>query len=316
MKIAVTGNYGSTNAGDDFYLYLLRKRYPQHEFLFYHFVRDEKLDFGIFGGGGILSPTQTKRIKFIEKKIHSKGIPFCALSIGSVGTRKKMDPLPNYDLLKHAKFINVRDRYAFDRLSTISDKVHLLPDIVWSYKPPIKKTVKKKFIVGVMLRDCGVFDKKEMIKETISTLRKFNKIIPIKLLFFNVYGEKLEKRTCHKEVGKHFKDVEYIPHHNTLNMINHLKNYNRCDFVFTMAYHGIILSTLYGIPCSGWIYETKIMGLIENLGFEMAENLGESQIIVDMFKKSFSLDYFNQEQVDKYVTGAEKHFKLLDKYLK
>lgn len=319
MKIAVAGNYGSTNAGDDLYLYLLRKRYPEHEFIFYHFVRDEKIDFAIFGGGGILSPTRLKRLHFMDKRIHARGIPFCTMSIGSVGTRKKIPCLPNYESLKNSVFITVRDRFAHEELSKISDKVHLLPDIAWSYKPPVKKVINEKFTIGVMLRDCGCFNKANMIKRTIKILRSFGLTIPIKLLFFNVYGEKLEARTCHKEIGNRFKDVEYVPHHNTLNMPSHLENYNRCDFVFVMAYHGIIMSILYGVPCSGWIYETKIMELIEKLGFNMAENLGEASIIEEMFQRSITEPvhggYYNNDEVAKLIAGSQKHYQLLDKYL-
>lgn len=305
MNITVVGNYNSNNAGDDFYLHLLREKYPQHNISPYK--KGDTPEFIIFGGGGLLNPDSNKRIEWIR----SKGIPFCALSIGSVGAVRKTNFTGIYSYLSNAEFVTCRDNYAFEHLSKINKATELLPDLVWNYQPRVKKVKEEKLTIGIMLRHSTKFNDSDLVYNFHNVINEALRDTDYKLLFFNTYGEKLKDRTLHNQLSRGH-NAEMIPHHKTKDMISHLSNFNRCDKAIVMPYHGFVFSEIYGVPSIGWAYETKVQELCEReLIQEYAYDFEDNYKIVDFLKSETP----KESKATQLREKAKGHFEKLDKYL-
>ena len=136
--VCLVGNYKSNNAGDDFYKYLLTERYKEVEFYHSSEIDILKSDCVIFGGGGLLNPDNTGRINFLEKS-DSIGLPIIGISLGSVGSLKKVDPTESHSILSKFKFITVRDDYSYRTIKKINKNTTNTGDLVWCYEPIISK---------------------------------------------------------------------------------------------------------------------------------------------------------------------------------
>jgi polysaccharide pyruvyl transferase WcaK-like protein len=323
-KIAVLiGNYKSNNAGDDFYKYLLSERYK--DIKFYHSSDCDilKSDFVIFGGGGLLNPDNTGRINILEKA-DAIGLPIIGISLGSVGSTKKVDPTQSHQIISKFKFVTVRDEYSYKTLRKINKNTTNTGDLVWCYNPSIIKKRNEFFNIGIMLRHCTKFKDTDLINKTILYLRKCESYLlsinrKMNLIFFNTYGEKLSSRTLEKEIIRHFNNFEHVVHHKTDDMIEHLDNYNRCDFVFAMPYHGVLLSILYDVPCTGFIYESKLEDLDKLFQLNMSWDLSEIGLekMFETFKDSIDNEsFYDKKVIEELKNSSFKTFKKIDKFLK
>ncbi len=208
--------------------------------------------------------------------------PTCGLSIGSVGTERKMPFLQVYaSILKRCRFVSVRDLYAYTELRSVNNKTFLLPDLVWNYKPFLdKKKDDSPFTVGVMLRDCGKFKDADLVAAAQKLLLHLEAEKNARFIFFNTYGERLANRTLVEPVSSVLKDVAKIPPHKTIDMIEHLDNFRSIDLLVGMPYHGFVLSCLYGVPAIGWAYESKIIELTNALRLNVIYNVNETEALI------------------------------------
>lgn len=292
MRIAVIGNYLSTNLGDDMYIEILRRRYPQHQIFPQHQLRsDTRPHLLIYGGGGVLSKKEGRWDLLHEwrKKYHC---PYCVVSVGSrVGEELSFDEPPFPDAL----FVSVRDEASFE---AIPGSI-LIPDLAWAFEPPKAKTKYKNHGTGIMLRHSPRYDSfhlVERVREELATLDDH-------YIFFSTYGERLGDRTLAHATRAGFPSTFTL--YTGSNPVEYLEYYRSCRRVLAMPLHGIIFAAIYGVPWATWSYSTKTDWMIRDLNAEVPTSLDDD----------LTWNETPRELVKTLREEAQQHFSLLDPHL-
>lgn len=290
MLVVVIGNYLSQNLGDDMYLFLLRDRYGDHEFVPHSLLGDRRPDFIIFGGGGILR-VDDPRIRLLHKWRREFKVPYGVLSIGSTEPDTlafEKNPFPG------AKFITVRDRVAHEALR----RSKLLPDLAWTFEP--EETEQEDKEMGIMLRHSRTFNSFALVERARAEMASWD---VSRYRFFSTYGERLGDKTLANVTRAGFRST-YVRYRG-VKPDEYLENYRKVERVVTMPLHGIIFAAIYGVPWASWAYSHKTEWLAEELDAEISMDL-ESVIT---FNKT------DPAIVVRLRREANRHFKILDRHL-
>lgn len=293
MRIVVIGNYQSTNIGDDMYVEILSRQYPDHQIIPQHRLReDTRPNFLIYGGGGVLREAEGRR-DLLHAWRKKYDCPYCVLSVGSsVGGALVFDENPFPD----AEFITVRDEVS---LKALPGSI-LVPDLAWTFKPPEKKSEIINHGTGIMLRHSNRFNSfhlVERVREELATLDDH-------YLFFSTYGQRLGDRTLSHTTRAGFPSTFDL--YNGSNPAEYLEHYRSCRRVLVMPLHGIIFAAIYGVPWAAWSYSPKVDWLIQDL----------NAIVPASLKDNLTWNETPRELVTAFHEEAQRHFSLLDPYLK
>ncbi len=289
MLVAVIGNYLSNNLGDDMYLFLLRKRYPQHEFVPHSLLGDRRPGFIIFGGGGILRG-EDPRVELLHKWRKKFKVPYGVLSIGSAEPgelRFYRYPFPG------AKFVTVRDRLAHETLR----HAKLIPDLAWTFKPESIKKLGKE--VGIMLRHSKTFNSFDLVERARAEMATWDESW---YRFFSTYGERLGDKTLANVTRAGFPS-KYVKY-NGVKPDVYLENYRYVKRVVAMPLHGIIFAAIYGVPWATWAYSHKVRWLCRDLSAHYSNDLTGHLV-------------FNRTPLETVVRlrrEANRHYKILDRH--
>lgn len=289
MLIVVIGNYLSNNLGDDMYLFLLRKRYPKHEFVAHSLLADRRPSFIIYGGGGILRNDCGRR-QLLSEWIKKFKAPYCVLSVGTA----EIETIEFDDeSFPEAEFITVRDRASADAISS----AEYLPDLAWAFKPKSIEHLGEGLEMGIMLRHSIAFNSFTLVERARAEMATWDESW---YRFFSTYGERLGDKTLAYVTGAGFPS-KYIPY-SGVKPDEYLENYRYVKRVVAMPLHGIIFAAIYGVPWAGWSYSSKVTWQVE----EMEGTIG---LLLD---SDLVWNETRPDVVARLRDGAMRHFELLD----
>lgn len=134
MKILVYGWYHQYNIGDNLFITVFKKFFPNDDFIFQDNIKLQDLqnvDAIFFGGGSFLleKPNITN-----EALVKIKKIPIFYLGIG---VEDAIHPI-HIELINHAKIVATRSINQLDRLKILNSNSIWIPDLVYALQSQVK----------------------------------------------------------------------------------------------------------------------------------------------------------------------------------
>lgn len=316
--------YTQTNLGDDLFVELMLKKYPEIDFEI--FIPDftntrafnkyenikifEKNDRNL----SLVNPTNYDAIAFVSgsifmenvgagfklmkeyenfiKQCNKKQVPFYYISsnFGPYTTEKFLQSAR--ETFKNCNGVCFRDKYSYNLFKDINT-VSYAPDLIFLY--PIYKNVVKDNTVGITVIDLSIRkDLKEyevkyyyILKNNILNYIENGKEVYL-FSFCNLEGDKKAiyelLKIIPKEKQKYIHIIEYDG-----DTEKFLKIYSSMEYMICTRFHATVLSTLLLQKSYHLTYSNKTINIIEdlklNFNHESIKNLEDNYLITfDMFK--------------------------------
>ena len=292
--------YARRNLGDDLFIEMLLKRYPQvsfyinaenpeHATLFKKFpnitVINEKernltkqnadeydgyiyVGGSIFMEGGVVYNITDEFLDFL-KECKQKNIPFCYVSsnFGPAYTQAYIDLAKK--VYENCTDICFRDKYSYNMFSEIPT-VRYAPDLAFTYE--LEKNVeKKKNTVGISIIDLSI--RKQLINQEENyynmLIRNIGDYIKNKkeVYLFSFCKHEGDENSIQKLIQKMPK--EYI---NSIHCVNYegdldkfFEVYASMEYMICARFHAMILSSVFEQKCRIISYSDKIDNVIKDL---------------------------------------------------
>ncbi len=346
MKVFLKA-YINKNLGDDIFIDMLSRRYPNTTFLIdskAQYFNNKNLEFynkNIFKKviGKILYYISFKKVNY-ETLMSLK----CNLSIligGSMFIEKNSPPLPklkkplyiigsNFGPYKSAKYLKrqkklfsqasdvcFRDKKSYELFNELSN-VRYSTDIVFSYtNPNIKIKSNKEVIFSII--DCDFKEKelgknyREKYENTILNLINFFHQKKYEITLMSFCKAQGDENAIERIIKRCKFDVNhYYYDGNIEEAINIIAS---SSIVVGTRFHANILGLLYGKSILPIAYSDKTINILNDLNYK-----GKILDIrtLDKFNVSLLTDYDLEYKIDisKQVKLAEKHFQNIDEILK
>ncbi len=291
--------YAKANLGDDLFIYMLLKEYPniqfyiniendEHARLFKNFsniiVLKEKektltkqnakdydgyiyIGGSIFMEGGVVYNISEQFLEFM-KECKKNNIPFHYISsnFGPYYTQQYLDLAK--EVYKNCSSICFRDKYSANLFNNI-EQVHYAPDFAFLYAP--KSIVKEPNTVGISIIDLSIRKNLanyeeiyyEMLKNNINDYITQGKSITL-FSFCKYEGDERAIENFLKklpnEMSKKIKVVKYDG-----NIDYFLAEYSKMEYMICARFHAMILSTVMNQKCKIMSYSNKIDNVIDDL---------------------------------------------------
>lgn len=308
-KVVVSGYYGFDNFGDDAILFVLcqklknigaeisvlsanpektSKEFGVNSIKNFDIKKVVKKiidsDMLISGGGSLLQDvTSFKSLLYYSFIIFTaillkKDVIIFAQGIGPLN--KKFSQILVRFLLKHARFVSVRDERSLSLMKQWSIDAKLVYDPVFSLKIP---SVPKNFALGIQLRDFITMNDAFLDSLAENVLKYFpNRKIEL-FIFQKKLDEQVSKRFMEFLKSKNPNvDVELIYYTNKDKIF---KRIAQLDYMIAMRFHAVIASLMAGIKTSAINYDIKV----EKLAQEASIPLISMKSHRNDYKKIFTL---------------------------
>lgn len=308
-KVVVSGYYGFDNFGDDAILFVLcqklknigaeisvlsanpektSKEFGVESIKNFDIKKVVKCikdsDMLISGGGSLLQDvTSVKSLLYYSFIIFTslllkKDVIIFAQGIGPLN--KKFSQILVRFLLKHARFVSVRDERSLSLMKQWSIDAKLVYDPVFSLKIP---SVRKNFALGIQLRDFITMNDAFLDSLAENVLKYFpNRKIEL-FIFQKKLDEQVSKRFMEFLKSKNPNvDVELIYYTNKDKIF---KRIAQLDYMIAMRFHAVIASLMAGIKTSAINYDIKV----EKLAQEASIPLISMKSHRNDYKKIFTL---------------------------
>ena len=341
MKKVYILAYSKTNLGDDIFIDMLVKRYPNILFFsknmkldsktykenenlyFIDYNLDELIEFGDFDAfvyiGGSIFMEHAGGVERIEKlhklaiKCKNQGVPFYYISSNFGPYQTELYKTSVTELFKDVTDVCLRDKASYDLFSDIKT-IRYAPDAVLSYN--FRKCEKEKDTIGISVIN---FKFREPLRDyeksyyslLINSIKSFLKQgYKIKLFSFCLYEGDEDTANYIVEHLPKKSDIEIVSY--TGNIKDFIKKYSKVEYMICSRFHSVILSYLLKQKMYVLSYSDKINNVIDDL------NLIDKYVNVTDTKKikTISIEDFT---VPNYSTAvikeSENQFKELDKLL-
>lgn len=290
--------YTKVNLGDNLFVYMLTKKYPNIEFYIHvvekeyeevyrnisnlHYIQEprnvknieiEEFDAYIYVGGSIFMESEYGRHEmkefneFIKKcKQHHKKFFYMSCNFGPYQTQEYVElARENFSLCDGICF---RDKKSYELFQDI-DTVSYAPDMAFSF--PIEKEKKEKKSVGISVISLAI---REDLKELEEPYNDFIKRIIIKyakrnykvhLFSFSEFekdGEAIQKIIA--MLPEEYKEKVQVETFNE-DIESYLKQYAKMEYMICGRFHSMILSILLGQKIYNITYSKKQDNVIKEL---------------------------------------------------
>jgi polysaccharide pyruvyl transferase WcaK-like protein len=355
-NILVIGNYNAGNIGDDlllesfmigmnrilpdYHVKILAPAAPADYYLFptgirsffrfkwiFTLINIRKYKYLIFGGGGIINPEEFKSIivwgfQIVIARFFGLKIIFLANSFSNLNSKLALK------LIGYADFITCRDSYSYKLLNRLELDI------------PIRKTMDLSFLkdFGSEIEDFE-FDSNEFI---VLNLRKY-KFVDFEVqknLFLKLINEITRNSNfCIYLMPFDVADVSFLRSLSNLVKDNGrvfllpfesdviLSALRQSKLVISQRLHPLLVSINMGKNCYGLSYSSKVLSLLEDLGFQdNVYNLRDEAFNIENFcteilntiaNKNFDLNSIDNADYDLVLIKkqAEDNFRLLNTFL-
>lgn len=341
MKKVYILAYSKTNLGDDLFIDILVKRYPNIQFFsksmkmdsktykensnlhFSDYTLDELIEFGEFDafvyiGGSIFMEhaggvERIKRLNDLSIKCQNQGIPFYFISSNFGPYQTELYKMSISDLFRGVTDVCLRDKASYDLFSDIKT-VRYAPDAILTYKP--KKVEKEKNTIGISVINFKFREDLKKYEERyysllIKSIDNFIKSgFKIKLFNFCEYEGDVDtsKYILDQVSGK--DSVEIITYNG--NIKDFIRKYSKVEYIICSRFHSVILSYLLKQKMFVLSYSDKITNVINDLS--LVDNYKK---ITDIKSKDIiSISDFISPNYDQHIIDeAEKQFEKIDELL-
>lgn len=229
-----------------------------------------KTDFVISGGGSLLQDVTSFKsllyylfIIFAGLFLRKKVIIF-AQGIGPINT--SIGKFLTASLLKHCKYVSVRDVKSFELLKSWGINAELLCDPIFSAKVP---EVEKQNKIAVQLRDC-----KNMSEDFIDRLALVvNNKFSDRLIEIYSFQDSIDLEVC-KKFAKSLKmlnsDIK-TKIYTGLTDEEIISNLASADYIIAMRFHALIVGLISEVRVLGINYDIKVEKLSNEFGFPLVQ---------------------------------------------
>lgn len=346
MKVLLFA-YTKVNLGDNLFIYILLKKYPQIDFYIHileeeykkvyekfkniHFLYEERnlerikvkeYDAFIYVGGSIFIESEygMREIedfnRFIKKcKENNKKFFYMSCNFGPFKTDKFLDVAKeNFSICDGICF---REINSYNRFKDIK-KVRYSPDMAFTFKN--KKISKEKKSIGISIVDLLIRDD---LKQYINEYNDFIKRIIIKFAKrgYKVYlfsFSQFEKDDVAIErilniVPEVYKDkIKTIKF--DCNIEKYLEQYGKMEYMICARFHSMILSMLYGQKVYNITYSKKQDNVINELKlFKRYQPI--NKITYDTILRKYYFKKVSSNNIKKIAQKAEGQFEDFNKWL-
>ncbi len=341
MKKVYILAYSKMNLGDDIFIDMLVKRYPNIQFFsknmqmdsraykensnlhFIDYTLDELVDFGEFDafvyiGGSIFMEyaggiERIEKLKELALKCKTLSVPFYYISSNFGPYKTELYKTEVAELFKLVTDVCLRDKASYDIFSDI-ETVRYAPDSVLSYK--LKNVEKEKNTIGISVIN---FKYRLHLKEfeqnyydlILNSAKHFISLgYKVKLFNFCEYEGDLETSEYIVDNIDQKDMIEIVSYNG--NIKDFLKKYSKMEYMICSRFHSMILSYLLKQKIYVLSYSDKITNVIKDL--KLVDKYGNITKIKS--KSKITLEEFQAPNYDKKVIeDSEKQFAKLDELL-
>ena len=346
MKVLLFA-YTKVNLGDNLFIYMLLKQYPQVDFYIHiledeykkvyenienlHFLYEERnldnikiddFDAFLYVGGSIFIESEygMNEIKgfnkFIKKcKDNNKKFFYMSCNFGPFKTENYLNiAKDNFSMCDGICFREINSYNLFKDI----EKVRYSPDMAFTFKTP--KTKKEKKSIGITVIDLSIRDD---LKQYINEYNDFIKRIIIKFAKrgYKVYlfsFSQFEKDDIAIErilniVPEIYKDkIKTIKF--DCNIEEYLEKYGKMEYMVCARFHSMILSMLYGQKVYNITYSKKQDNVINELKlFKRYQPI--NKITYDTILRKYYFKRVNCNKIKKIAKKAEGQFEDFNNWL-
>ena len=323
--------YARQNLGDDLFIYMLLRKYPEIQF----FINIEKTEHAklfenyenvtiyqdvgrkltkenaneydgyIYIGGSIfmegigVNYTVTEQLLSFMQECKKQEIPFHYVSsnFGPYETEGYLNLTK--EIIQNCASVHFRDKYSSDLFSEVST-VHYAPDLAFTYIP--EKTEKKANSVGISLIDLNIRPKLiayidnyyDMLVSNIKDYINQGKSVTL-FSFCKHEGDERAIEEMVKRLPINIKEK--------VNILNYdgdieyfLREYSKMEYVICSRFHAMILSAIMNQKCKILSYSDKFDNVINDLGLFTNKILHFDEICSDT---KISLSEFQEVDMGK-----------------
>ena len=340
--------YTKVNLGDNLFIYMLLKKYPNIDF-YIHIVEKEyeqvykvfpnmnyiytgrnldeidieEFDAYLYVGGSIFMESEygTKELKdfnkFIKKcKEQGKSFFYMSCNFGPYKTQEYLDlARETFSLCDGICF---RDKKSYDLFSDINSVMYS-PDMAFSFKFD-SKIEKEKKSIGISVINLEIRENlkhleliyNDFIKRIIIKFAKRNyKVYLFSFSEFEKDGEAIDNivNTVPEQYRDNISKVIFDK-----DVDDFLKKYSKMEYMVSGRFHSMILSILFGQKIYNLTYSPKQDNVIKELKlfnkYQRIEDLKYETILRKYFFKKV-----NKYKLNKIIKESEKQFLNLDKWI-
>lgn len=348
LKRVLVLAYARQNLGDDLFIYMLLKKYPEIQFyiniehlehakLFKNFKNiiidqdierkltkenAEEYDGYIYIGGSIFMEgigknyTITEQLLSFMQECKKQEIPFHYVSsnFGPYYTGEYLNL--TREVMKNCASIHFRDRYSSNLFSEIPT-VHYAPDLVFNYMP--EKTQKNLNSVGISLIDLNIRPKLMPYIENYYNVLVSNIKSYIKdgkdVTLFSFCKHEGDERAIEELVRRLPVDIK-----EKINILKYdgnieyfLREYSKMEYVICSRFHAMILSAVMNHKCQILSYSDKFDNVINDLELFTNKILHFNEICSDTKMPLAEFQQVDMEKVQLIKEEASKQLSGVDK---
>lgn len=350
LKIFIMA-YARVNLGDDLFLYMLLKRYPQVDFTIHipqkeygivlekfknitilekedtdailKTIKPEQYDAYIYIGGSIFMEggkvynLSEEFYQFIEN-CKEKNIPFFYVSsnYGPYQTQEYLEL--SKKTFNTCKDICFRDKYSYEKFKECNG-VRYAPDLAFTFE--MENMPKKKNTIGISIIDLSIREKlipyqesyMELMKRSIIDYEKKGYKITLFSFCKHESDEKAIKELLSKLPKETAKQIEVIAYQGDIE--SYLREYSQMEYMLCSRFHAMVLSSVFGQKIYVLSYSDKIDNVIKDLNF----NIGLLRFEQVQNKEKISLDEYKavpHQQMIKTRESAKEQLKKVDEFIR
>jgi len=351
LKIFIMA-YARANLGDDLFLYMLLKKYPQ--VYFYINIKEKKykkilqnftnitiieqedtdkilksfsveqydayiyIGGSIFMEGGKVYNLSEEFYEFIEK-CKQKQIPFFYVS-SNYGPYYTQDYLElSRKTFNTCTDICFRDKYSYEKFKDCKS-VRYAPDLAFTFDIG-EKIPQKKNTVGISVIDLSIREKlipyqhdyMELMKNSILEYNKNGYEITLFSFCEHEADEKAIKEVLTKLPEEVAKKIQVVYYKGDIE--DYLKEYSQMEYMLCTRFHAMILSSVFNQKLSVLSYSDKIDNVIKDLEFNI--NTMRFENIQD--KNIISLEEYKEipdAKINKVKEMAKEQLRKVDEFIK
>ena len=348
-KIFLFG-YSKANFGDDFFIYIMSKRYPDLDFYIQitnekykkpfnnldnihilemerdvRLINIEEFDAYIYIGGSIFIESEYSKHELKEftnfiNKCNEKNKPFFYMTcnFGPYHTDAYLQMAK--DLLKNCQNVCFRDLKSYNLFKDMKN-VSYAPDVAFSYNMDAYKKNKKMLDIGISVIDLSI---RENLREKELIYLDYMKRIVIKfakrgyrvhlISFCDFENDNVAIEKIKEAVPeKYFKKLHVIQYDG--NIEEFLKKYSKMKYMVCTRFHAMVLSVILRQKIYHLSYSKKSDNTIKELNIPgRLDNIQEIQYETTLKMNDFQA--IDKQTLKSIVDQSNKQFEQFDQWLK
>lgn len=347
MKIYLKGFFFK-NLGDDLFVHMIAKRYPQHQFLavtnqgfedqlsmepnvkviglnkiarginklfnLYDLI-EKKAELSVVISGSIFQEfsEDTEALKRLQSLPGKKNPTYIlGVNFGPYETETYYQAARNY--FKSIKDVCFRDQWSRDLFADIA-QVRYAPDILLGIENIIAGSSEKKANCVISVMD---FERKEYLKPFAEQYEQFI-VSAMQYYVSNGYGVTLisfckiegDEKAIEKILARcsdEIKEKTRVEKYDGQNWKEIIETISQASYLIATRFHSMILGSVFQIPTLPIVYNDKCRHFLADIGCEQYGIFLEQLEHCEMK----NIEYMQVDHLDKLKSQAEEQFKALD----